>query len=321
MTTNHPERLDDALIRPGRIDLKVGFTLASNQQIQELFLRMYCDDSKEPARQPTKLSQVLPGPKGEEGSVDVNQGHEKVAKIPTRVASEHFSHTAPPTPPMAPEAHSRIASAVGVQSTPALHTLSHEPSLDEMATIFAHTLPDAVFSPAEIQGYLLTRKNNPVNAVMEVTAWRDEELAKKQLKRAGKAVITGDGRGSDYALIGSTVTEKRDTTEAGVLPTDVVADFEHTRMVHATSDLIDPEATTKTSKLDIPQSGSAALLGSMEGVAEDSGDDDHPEHNDDANAASPAETEGSCMSTESEASRMSTVSEGSLESRASENKV
>lgn len=41
MTTNHPERLDSALVRPGRVDRRVGFTLAKNEQIRELFVRMY----------------------------------------------------------------------------------------------------------------------------------------------------------------------------------------------------------------------------------------------------------------------------------------
>ncbi|KAI0472162.1 P-loop containing nucleoside triphosphate hydrolase protein [Xylariaceae sp. FL0804] len=40
MTTNVPESLDDALIRPGRVDLQVAFTNATKQQAEELFLRI-----------------------------------------------------------------------------------------------------------------------------------------------------------------------------------------------------------------------------------------------------------------------------------------
>ena len=40
MTTNHPEKLDAALIRPGRVDLRIGFTLATRPQIREIFMRM-----------------------------------------------------------------------------------------------------------------------------------------------------------------------------------------------------------------------------------------------------------------------------------------
>ncbi|XP_049848825.1 mitochondrial chaperone BCS1-like [Schistocerca gregaria] len=41
MTTNHPERLDPALIRPGRIDIQVGLPQAQTEQIEELFRKFY----------------------------------------------------------------------------------------------------------------------------------------------------------------------------------------------------------------------------------------------------------------------------------------
>ena len=41
MTTNHPERLDPALIRPGRVDVKEYFGHASHYQMKEMFLRFY----------------------------------------------------------------------------------------------------------------------------------------------------------------------------------------------------------------------------------------------------------------------------------------
>jgi chaperone BCS1 len=37
MTTNHAERLDDALIRPGRVDMRIKFELASSLMIESLF--------------------------------------------------------------------------------------------------------------------------------------------------------------------------------------------------------------------------------------------------------------------------------------------
>ncbi|KAH3674347.1 hypothetical protein WICMUC_003373 [Wickerhamomyces mucosus] len=41
MTTNHPERLDPAILRPGRIDYRVLIDNASSHQIEEMFLRFY----------------------------------------------------------------------------------------------------------------------------------------------------------------------------------------------------------------------------------------------------------------------------------------
>lgn len=44
MTTNHPEKLDPALIRPGRVDVKEYFGLATPYQTKEMFLRFYGGD-------------------------------------------------------------------------------------------------------------------------------------------------------------------------------------------------------------------------------------------------------------------------------------
>ncbi|KAJ1653648.1 Complex III assembly protein translocase and chaperone, partial [Dispira simplex] len=41
MTTNHIERLDRALVRPGRVDMKVYLGDASPYQIRQIFLRFY----------------------------------------------------------------------------------------------------------------------------------------------------------------------------------------------------------------------------------------------------------------------------------------
>jgi chaperone BCS1 len=41
MTTNHPELLDPALVRPGRVDLHIGFVLPGHAELEALFLSMY----------------------------------------------------------------------------------------------------------------------------------------------------------------------------------------------------------------------------------------------------------------------------------------
>ena len=47
MTSNHPESLDEALVRAGRIDVKIKFEKAKSSQIRDIFVRMYKGRSTE----------------------------------------------------------------------------------------------------------------------------------------------------------------------------------------------------------------------------------------------------------------------------------
>jgi chaperone BCS1 len=58
MSTNYPEKLGSALIRPGRVDLQVEFTLATHDQIRDIFTRMYTVQGEEAKNRPVQSTEV-----------------------------------------------------------------------------------------------------------------------------------------------------------------------------------------------------------------------------------------------------------------------
>ncbi|CAF9915213.1 hypothetical protein IMSHALPRED_002375 [Imshaugia aleurites] len=170
MTTNFPDKLDEALIRPGRVDMKVQFTNATRDQICELFTRMYSPDtlaSLDAGR--IKLGPV-PKPDGILHQTHLNGSllqpkATKIADVMTPPESPTQANT--PTTPFSPS------------------------SIEGIAAQFADQLPEDKFTPAEVQGFLLTRKTEPTRALDEVGAWRDGVLEARKKKSMGKAEAVG----------------------------------------------------------------------------------------------------------------------------------
>lgn len=150
MTTNCPEKLDAALIRPGRVDLQVLFTLATHEQIRDIFTRMYSTEYDDAKAEPTPAKK-RPTPGGQKKTPSQNK--------------DDFMEL--------------------LLSEPRVDTVTPE-KLAEMAQQFAHQLPEGRFSPAEIQGYLLMKKHDPTKALEQIGSWRDEML---ETKRSGKKVV------------------------------------------------------------------------------------------------------------------------------------
>jgi len=150
MTTNYPQKLDDALIRPGRVDMIVEFTMATRKQIRELFIRMYSSDTAKPTKRVTNnnFRQAV----GRD--LDEKIGHGDTLK-------KGGTDT--------PVGNSR-------------HSILPLPELKGIADEFANRLPEGRFTPAEVQGFLLTRKKEPKRALAEVVAWRDAQLEAKAAK-------------------------------------------------------------------------------------------------------------------------------------------
>jgi len=146
MTTNHPEKLDAALIRPGRIDRRVQFKMAARDQIRELFYRMYTGSE---ARIPMKMvsEQVS---SGDLNGACNSHAEEKSANGKEQLHSEGEGH---------------IASGS---------------SLEELAIEFASRVPDDTFTPAEIQNHLMMYKKEPQTAIDTVEEWMKDAIREKE---------------------------------------------------------------------------------------------------------------------------------------------
>jgi chaperone BCS1 len=120
MTTNKPEKLDEALVRSGRISVRVAFEKATGEQARDIFMRMYWH---------------------EEDGIEKSRSEKGV-----KATTVEYAH------------------------------------LETLARQFGELVPDHIFSPADLQDFLLTRRKDPQRAVDELEEWKVktvEERAKK----------------------------------------------------------------------------------------------------------------------------------------------
>jgi mitochondrial chaperone BCS1 len=87
-------------------------------------------------------------------------------------------------PPEYEEEEEEDVSAIDVPKfrAPTYHSLSPE-KIASLAQQFAESLPTLEFTPAEIQGYLLRFKRDPVAAVDGAAAWVIEARIERQVKK------------------------------------------------------------------------------------------------------------------------------------------
>jgi len=109
MTSNFAEKLDKALVRPGRVDKMLYLGHISPRSSELMFLRMYGPDADGAA--PADREVQLP-----------------------------------------------------------------QQELERLALEFGKTIPDDVFTPAQVQGYLLNYRNSPLDATGNAKQWVEEEV-------------------------------------------------------------------------------------------------------------------------------------------------
>ncbi|KAB8527797.1 hypothetical protein FH972_025448 [Carpinus fangiana] len=141
MTTNAPEALDPALVRPGRVDMQVYFGFLTRPCARQMFITMFGDDE-----------QLLSA----EELREMNLGGKTVVTDET-------------TDALSPE---QLAAAKQAKDDKAASVLL-------LAEKFADLIPEGSLTPAEVQGFLLRRRRAPQRAIDELGAWAEETIAAK----------------------------------------------------------------------------------------------------------------------------------------------
>lgn len=169
-TTNRYFALDPALCRPGRMDIHVEFKLASKFQAEELYKCFYLpseSDTKDIATNATEKAKS----ENDGGSSLVS------AKDPSASDEANPSSEAKETTALPP---SQPASAIfsGNSHRVRAPNLSQDQVLS-LARRFADAIPEREFSMASLQGYLMTHKSRPHEAVKEAESWVSRERSEK----------------------------------------------------------------------------------------------------------------------------------------------
>jgi chaperone BCS1 len=150
MTTNHIEKLDEALIRPGRVDMTVKFDLATTEMIKTIFRAIFATLEGDIPKSAKQTEIVIRSPMK---SADLSK--DQLSQI---------------------EDDKREAEALEAKR------ILEEKRISELATDIANIIPSMTFSPAEIQGYLLKNKREPQTAIRDAEEWVRTTLTEKKKK-------------------------------------------------------------------------------------------------------------------------------------------
>ncbi|KAK4081892.1 hypothetical protein Purlil1_11484 [Purpureocillium lilacinum] len=189
MTTNKPESLDEALIRPGRVDVQVAFMNASSEQAAELFYRMY--EASRP-RQRVLLGSWSASQEEQKREKKKNKSHEQQQhqkrhqdeqktekeKVNQNIEQPGTAEATTATTTSTPAELRPTVEAMLLQLHEGLDVSEEE--LKAIAKEFGRRIPTGTFSPAEIQGFLLKRKKSPRKALADVEGWVEATVKQKE---------------------------------------------------------------------------------------------------------------------------------------------
>jgi chaperone BCS1 len=91
-------------------------------------------------------------------------------------------------------------------------SISTAASIDALAEEFTRQVPELVFSPAAMQGYMLMYQDDPLGAVDAIGGWVDEQQRIKE-KKAETVEVSG-GEEEKTSTASESEAEKSETLEA-----------------------------------------------------------------------------------------------------------
>ncbi|KAI0255951.1 P-loop containing nucleoside triphosphate hydrolase protein [Lactifluus subvellereus] len=154
-TTNRYHTLDPALTRPGRMDLHIEFRLASQYQAKELYKRFYIPNTSE-------------GTTADEDNDDASTDSGYVTPTKEDVRSDE-------PPKYSGTSHSARAPKLSRKKA------------EWLAQQFSERIPERELSMASLQGYLMTYKTRPFQAVDDVERWVKETREGRERRAEGRA--------------------------------------------------------------------------------------------------------------------------------------
>ncbi|KAJ7502638.1 hypothetical protein B0H11DRAFT_645371 [Mycena galericulata] len=275
-TTNHLEKLDPALSRPGRMDVWVEFKNASKWQAEALFRNFFpstdedelpIDDGEielpgtpQSANASTSslwsASTLASSSSSRSNSASAGNGAARVpmATAPEPPALPQFgsSNKAYLPPPVAPEIVAAQHSARPLDGK----------TLASLAKRFADSIPEGEFSVAALQGYLLKNKSRPEAAATEATSWviseremrerlqkeKEAKETREKLEREKKRKAAADKKAAEAKAKKDKEDAEKVATAAAAVPIVPVVPVvpAPTPVVAATEPPVAPETVVET---------------------------------------------------------------------------